>query len=158
MLASTVRPQLRTSAAVRPFTASRRPVAPVQARMRGATQLIQSLEKETQKADLPQVRVGDSVKISLAVTEANGKTRTQKLDGVIIGQKGDGNSRTMIVRRIFQGVGIEFCIPVQAPALQKVEVVKHGRVRRSKLYFLRERLGKAARLKEVLDKPAAKAK
>lgn len=104
----------------------------------------------TQLRNVPAVTVGDSVKVGLAVQEGNGKTRTQTLDGVIIAEHGGGIDKTMTFRRVFQGVGVELVIPVNSPQLQKVEFVRRGKIRRSKLYYLRERMGKGARLKEVV--------
>lgn len=76
--------------------------------------------------------------------------RTQKLDGVLIAQHGASTSKTITFRRVFQGVGVELIIPVHAPALHSVELVRRGRVRRSKLFYLRERIGRAAKLTEVV--------
>ncbi|KXZ51194.1 hypothetical protein GPECTOR_13g681 [Gonium pectorale] len=134
---------------VRPFAASRRPAVAVQAKMSLHT-LTQDLAKLQLKKEFPSVIVGDSVKVGLAVQEGNGKTRTQTLDGVLIAQHGAGTSKTLTFRRVFQGVGVELVMPVHSPALQSVEFVRRGRVRRAKLFYLRERIGKSARLKEVV--------
>jgi len=107
---------------------------------------------------LPQVRIGDTVRVGVAVQEGKGKTRTQRLEGTIIAEAGTGNGKSVTLRRIFQGVGIELKCPLHAPAVQSIEIVKRGRVRRAKLYYLRDRQGKAARLKEVVGakgKPTA---
>jgi large subunit ribosomal protein L19 len=101
--------------------------------------------------------VGDSVKVGLAVQEGKGKTRTQKLEGVLIADDSAGVNKTVTFRRIFQGVGIELVLPVHSPIVQSIEVLRNGRVRRSKLYYLRDRVGKAAKLKEVLAKKPAPA-
>jgi large subunit ribosomal protein L19 len=108
------------------------------------------------KKDLKTIAIGDTVKIGLAVVEAKGKTRTQTLEGTIIAQHGAGLNQTLTFRRIFQGVGMELTLPVHAPVVQSMEVVKHGRIRRAKLYYLRERVGKAAKLKEIVGAAAAK--
>ncbi|GIL83595.1 hypothetical protein Vretifemale_12384, partial [Volvox reticuliferus] len=133
---------------VRPFTAGRRSVA-VQAKMSLHT-LTQELSRSQLKKDLPSVTVGDSVKVGLAVQEGSGKTRTQTLDGIIIAEHGSDSSKTLTFRRVFQGVGVELVMPVHSPAVQKIEFVRRGRVRRAKLFYLRERIGKSARLKEVV--------
>lgn len=80
------------------------------------------------------------------------------MEGVIIAEHGSGASKTLTFRRVFQNIGVELVIPVHAPALQSVELVRRGRVRRSKLYYLRERIGKSARLKEVVGAKAAEAR
>ncbi|PNH05220.1 50S ribosomal protein L19, chloroplastic [Tetrabaena socialis] len=135
--------------AVRPFAASRRCcVAPV-AKFSLHT-LTQDFAKSQLKKDLPKVIVGDSVKVGLAVQEGNGKTRTQTLDGVIIAAHGADSSKTITFRRVFQGIGVELIMPVHSPAVQQIEFVRRGRVRRAKLFYLRQRIGKSARLKEVV--------
>ncbi|KAG2485029.1 hypothetical protein HYH03_016232 [Edaphochlamys debaryana] len=134
---------------VRPFVAGRRPVVAVQAKMSLHT-LRQDLAKSQLKPNLPSITVGDSVKVGLAVQEGNGKTRTQTLDGVIIGEHGSDSSKTLTFRRVFQGVGVELVMPVHSPVVQQIEFVRRGRVRRAKLFYLRERIGKSARLKEVV--------
>lgn len=137
---------------VRPFgpaRASRCSTVRVQAKVSLAG-LVQDIAKSQLRTDLPAVTVGDTVKVGLAVVEGNGKTRTQTVDGLIIGEHGGGIDKTMTFRRVFQGIGVELVIPVNSPALQKVEFVRRGKIRRSKLYYLRERMGKSARLKEVV--------
>lgn len=142
----------------RPFAAASGPAAPasrrlavcVQAKSVSLAGLVQDLASTQLRKDLPAIGPGDSVKIGLAVLEGNGKMRTQTLDGVIIGQHGGGVDKTMRFRRVFQGVGVELSIPVNSPVLQKVEFVRRGKIRRAKLYYLRERMGKSARLQEVV--------
>lgn len=129
--------------------ASRRPCVVVSAKVSLAG-LVQDLSNLQLKANPTDVRVGDSVKLGIKVQEGNGKTRTQKLDGVIIAQHGGGTSKTLTFRRVFQGIGVELVVPVHAPVLDSMELVRRGRVRRSKLFFLRERIGKSARLVEVV--------
>jgi len=96
--------------------------------------------------------------VGLAVQEAKGKMRTQTLEGVIIAQHGSGVNRTVTFRRVFQGVGIELIMPVHSPVLQSLEVVRSGRVRRAKLFYLRDLIGKAAKLKEIIKPKLVKAK
>uniref|UniRef100_A0A7S0WPW1 50S ribosomal protein L19, chloroplastic n=1 Tax=Chlamydomonas leiostraca TaxID=1034604 RepID=A0A7S0WPW1_9CHLO len=141
----------RLPTAQRPFTASRRSAVLVQAKF----PLVQEIAKDMMKKDMPKVVVGDTVKVGVAVVEGKGKTRTQKLEGTIIAEHGAGINKTMTFRRVFQGVGIELIMPVHSPAVQSVEVVRHGRVRRAKLYYLRERIGKAAKLKEIVGERKA---
>lgn len=150
----------------RPFAAASRPAPPASRRTAVCVQakvslagLVQDIASTQLRKDLPAIGPGDSVKVSLAVLEGNGKVRTQTLDGVIIGQHGGGIDKTVRFRRVFQGVGVELSIPVNSPILQKVEFVRRGKIRRAKLYYLRERMGKSARLQEVvgvkLDVPTA---
>lgn len=140
---------LASRVSVRPFAASRRPAVAVQAKMSLHT-LTKEMSSLQLKKNLPSVTVGDSVKVGLAVQEGNGKTRTQTLDGVIIAAHGSGTSKTLTFRRVFQGVGVELKLPVHSPAIQQIDFVRRGRVRRAKLFYLRERVGKSARLKEVV--------
>jgi len=95
----------------------------------------------------PEFRVGDSVKVHVKVTEGE-KDRIQVFQGMVIARKGGGVHSTFTVRKISDGVGVERVFPVYSPILSKIEVVRRGRVRRAKLYYLRERKGKAARIEE----------
>ncbi|PNW70798.1 hypothetical protein CHLRE_17g734450v5 [Chlamydomonas reinhardtii] len=145
---------LASRSAVRPFVAGRRPTVACSAKLSLHT-LRQDMARSQLKTNLPAVVVGDNVKVGLAVQEGNGKTRTQTLDGVIIAAHGADSSRTLTFRRVFQGVGVELVMPVHSPAVQQIEFVRRGRVRRAKLFYLRERVGKSARLKEVVGVRAA---
>ncbi len=138
-----------------PAVPAARPSVAVRARLSTA-KLVETLGKDQMKTDLPRIQIGDSVKVGLAVVEGKGKTRTQRLEGVIIADDGAGINKTVTFRRVFQGVGIELVLPVHSPVVQSVDVLRNGRVRRSKLYYLRERVGKAAKLREVLVKKQAK--
>lgn len=120
--------------------------------------VLQSVQQDQLKPSVPALDIGDTVKVGLAVQEGKGKTRTQTLEGVIIAHDGAGINKTVTFRRVFQGVGIELMLPVHSPVVQSFNVVRSGRVRRSKLYYLRERLGKAAKLKEVLKRKPQVAK
>jgi len=109
------------------------------------------------KARAPGRHVSSILAVALLLL-LRGKKRTQRLEGTIIAEAGTGNGKSVTLRRIFQGVGIELKCPLHAPAVQSIEIVKRGRVRRAKLYYLRDRQGKAARLKEVVGakgKPTA---
>ena len=97
----------------------------------------------------PAIRVGDVVKVHVKIREGE-RERIQVFEGTIIARKGSGVSETFTVRRVSYGVGIERVFPVNSPNVAKVETVRRGRVRRSKLYYLRDRVGKAAKVKEKL--------
>ena len=111
-------------------------------------QLIREITAAYMKNDLPEFRPGDTVKVSVRIVEG-GKSRIQVFQGVVISRRGSGVSETFIVRKSSAGVGVERTFPVNSPNIAGVEVVKHGKVRRKKIYFLRSRSGKSARLKEV---------
>jgi len=100
--------------------------------------------------DLPEFRPGDTVKVHVRVVEGN-RERTQAFEGVVIARNGSGLDASFTVRKVSFGVGVERVFPVNAPIIQKVEVTRRGDVRRSKLYYLRDRVGKAARIKEKRD-------
>lgn len=141
----------------RPFVASRRPTLVARAKF-SPTTLVETLAKDQMKKTVPTLQIGDTIKLGLAVSEGKEKTRTQKLEGVIITEHGSGTDKTYTMRRIFQGVGIEMNFLLHSPVVQSIEVVRSGRVRRAKLYYLRERTGKSAKLKEIVKQkqtPAA---
>ena len=100
--------------------------------------------------DLPEFRPGDTVKVHVRVVEGN-RERTQVFEGVVIARNGSGLDVNFTVRKVSFGVGVERVFPVNAPIIQKVDVTRRGDVRRSKLYYLRDRVGKAARIKEKRD-------
>jgi large subunit ribosomal protein L19 len=100
--------------------------------------------------DLPEFRPGDTVKVHVRVVEGN-RERTQVFEGVVIARNGSGLDASFTVRKVSFGIGVERVFPVNAPIIQKVEVTRRGDVRRSKLYYLRDRVGKAARIKEKRD-------
>jgi len=106
------------------------------------TNVIKKVEESFYKKR-PDVRVGDTVRLHLKIKEA-GKERTQIFEGVVIAIKGSGLSKNLIARKISYGVGVEKIVPFHAPALEKIEVIKRGSVRKSKLYYLRGRVGKRA--------------
>ena len=109
--------------------------------------LIKTLTAQYMKPELPAMRVGDTVRVTVRVTEGN-RERTQAFEGTIIAKKHGGIEESITVRHISYGVGCEKVFPVHAPNVVDVETVRHGKVRRAKLYYLRDRLGKAAKVKE----------
>lgn len=109
--------------------------------------LIQELTKEQLRDDIPDFRAGDTVRVHVRVVEGTHE-RIQMFEGVVIKRKGAGISATYTVRKMSSGIGVERTFPVNDPRVAKVEVLRHGRVRRAKLYYLRERHGKAARIAE----------
>jgi large subunit ribosomal protein L19 len=111
-------------------------------------QLIRELEKEQMKQDIPAFRPGDTVRVHVKVIEGQ-RERIQLFEGVVIRRRGSGVSETFTVRKISYGVGVERTFPLHSPKIDKIEVVRQGRVRRAKLYYLRDRVGKAARIKEI---------
>ncbi len=101
------------------------------------------------KENAPEVRVGDTVKVHVRISEGD-KSRIQIFEGTVIAKKHGGISETFTVRRIAHGCGIERVFPVHSPVVEKVELVRAGKVRRAKLYYLRSRVGKAAKVKEAI--------
>ena len=111
------------------------------------SELIKEIEKEYLKAELPDLNPGDSVKVMVRIREGN-KERLQGYEGVIIKRAGAGISETITVRRVFQGVGVERVFLLHSPKVDSIKVLRRGDVRRAKLYYLRNRTGKAARIRE----------
>jgi large subunit ribosomal protein L19 len=107
--------------------------------------IIAQLEAKQLKADAPIVRPGETVRVHVKVVEGE-KERTQVFEGVVIGMAGTGSRANFTVRKISYGVGVERIFPIHSPRIEKVEVMSHGKIRRAKLYYLRELSGKAARL------------
>jgi large subunit ribosomal protein L19 len=97
--------------------------------------------------DIPKFGPGDTIKVHVKITEGE-KTRIQVYQGVVIGRKGGGVTENMTVRKMSSGIGVERVFPIHSPNIEKIEVVKYGRVRRSKLYYLRDKIGKAANIRE----------
>ena len=108
---------------------------------------IQAFTNEQLKKDVPVIRVGDTVRVYNKIKEGN-RERTQLFEGLVISKKNGGISETFTVRRIAYGVGVEKTFPLHSPNVDKVEIVRTGKVRRAKLYYIRERVGKAAKVKE----------
>ena len=113
--------------------------------------IINELEKAYLKDEMPQLNSGDTVKVFVRIVEGN-KERIQAFEGTIIKQHGSGINKTITVRKVFQGVGVERVFLVNSPRVEKINVLRRGDVRRSKLYYLRERSGKATRIKEKIEK------
>ena len=109
--------------------------------------IIRAVEQKQLKTDLPKLREGDTVKVNVKVVEGS-RERIQTYEGYIIAKKGGGLSETITVRRISYGCGVERTFPIHSPRIDSSVVVRHGKVRRAKLYFIRDRVGKAARIKE----------
>ena len=109
--------------------------------------IIQELEASLIKRNLPKIDIGDTVKVFVKIKEG-GKERTQGYEGVVIKRHGSGVSKTITVRRVFQGIGIERVFLLHSPRVEKITVQRRGHVRRAKLYYLRARTGKATRIKE----------
>lgn len=109
--------------------------------------IIDVLEQEQLRSDIPDFRAGDSVKVYVKVVEGT-RERVQMFEGVVIARKGGGVNAMFTVRRIASGVGVERTFPLHSPKLEKIEVSRRGIVRRAKLYYLRTRTGKAARIRE----------
>ncbi len=108
---------------------------------------IRAIEQQQIRDDHPAFQVGDNVKVHYKIIEGT-RERTQVFQGVVIRRHGSGNRETFTVRKISFAVGVERTFPVHSPKIDKIEIVGRGKVRRSKLYFLRDKIGKAARLKE----------
>ena len=111
--------------------------------------LMQAFTQKHLKAEAPQVQVGDTIRVHLKVKEGN-RERIQVFEGTVIAKKHGGLEETFTVRRVSYGVGVEKVFPIHAPSIEKIETVRHGKVRRAKLYYLRNRVGKAAKVKEAL--------
>ena len=109
--------------------------------------IIRAIEQQQIRTDLPDFKAGDTVKVSYKVVEGN-RERLQPFQGVVIRRHGAGNRETFTVRKVSFGVGVERTFPVNSPKIVKIEVVTRGRVRRAKLYYLRDKVGKAARIRE----------
>ena len=114
-----------------------------------ASEIIKNIEAEQLKADAPEFRVGDTVKVYAKIKEGN-RERIQVFEGVVLKKQGGSNRETFTVRKFSNGVGVEKTWPLHSPNVEKVEVVRRGKVRRAKLYYLRERTGKASKTKEMV--------
>ena len=111
--------------------------------------IIDQIEKENLKSTVPAFNVGDTVKVSFKVIEGT-KERIQAFEGIVIAKKNSGIRETFTVRRLSYGIGVERTFPVHSPKVADVKVVKQGKVRRAKLYYLRDLTGKAAKVQEIL--------
>lgn len=113
------------------------------------TNIVNEVTARQLKKDVPEFKAGDTVSVSVRITE-NGKSRIQVFQGVVMQRRGSGVSETFTVRKISAGVGVERTFPINSPAVAAIKVEKKGKVRRSRIFYLRNRSGKAARIKEVL--------
>jgi len=116
-----------------------------------AHDLIRAFEAEQLKSDLPEIYVGDTVKVGVRISEGN-KERIQPYEGVVIAKRHGGLNETITVRRIFQGIGVERVFMLHSPQVASVKVERRGKVRRAKLFYLRDRVGKATRVKQRFDR------
>lgn len=110
--------------------------------------LIKSFENEQLKSELTAFNVGDTVKVHVKIKEGN-RERIQVFEGIVIKRQGESNRETFTVRKISYGVGVERTFPAHSPKIEKIEVTRRGKVRRAKLFYLRERTGKATKVKEL---------
>ena len=117
-----------------------------------AQEIILSIEAEQLKANLPDIYVGDTVRVGVIIQEG-GKERTQPYEGVVIAMRNGGINETITVRRIFQGVGVERVFLLHSPRVESIKILRRGKVRRAKLYYLRALVGKATRIKQRFDRP-----
>ncbi len=116
-----------------------------------AQAIIDQFEKSQQKNKVPEIYVGDTVRVGVKISEGN-KERVQPYEGVIIAKRHGGLNQTITVRRIFQGVGVERVFMVHSPQVASIKVERRGKVRRAKLFYLRDRVGKATRVKQRFDR------
>jgi large subunit ribosomal protein L19 len=116
-----------------------------------SSNLIQEFEREQLKKQLPEIYVGDTVKVGVKITEGN-KERVQPYEGVVIAKRHGGLNQTITVRRIFQGIGVERVFMLHSPQVASLKVERRGKVRRAKLFYLRDRVGKATRVKQRFDR------
>lgn len=118
---------------------------------RSARELLDAFEAEQLKGDLPEIYVGDTVKVGVRIREGN-KERIQPYEGVVIAKRHGGLNETITVRRIFQGIGVERVFMLHSPQVASIKVERRGKVRRAKLFYLRDRVGKATRVKQRFDR------
>ena len=112
------------------------------------SEIIKEIEQAQLKAEVPAFNVGDTVKVYQRIVEGT-RVRTQIFEGTVIARKNGGISETFTVRRVSYGCGVEKTFPIHSPNVAKVDIIRQGKVRRAKLYYLRDRVGKAARVKEI---------
>lgn len=114
-------------------------------------EILRAIEAEQMRNDLPNFNVGDNVKLHVKVKEGN-RERIQMFEGTVIKRQNGGLRETFTVRRLAYGVGVERTFPVNSPIIEKMEITRRGKVRRAKLFYLRDRVGKAAKVKELLTR------
>ncbi|MCQ2771768.1 MAG: 50S ribosomal protein L19 [Bacilli bacterium] len=110
--------------------------------------IVEEITARQIRSDIPEFSAGDTVKVSVRIVE-NKKERIQAYEGVVIQRRGHGVSETFIVRKMSSGIGVERTFPVNSPAIAKIEVLKHGKVRRARIHYMRKLSGKAARIKDA---------
>jgi large subunit ribosomal protein L19 len=150
--ATTVETSLETAApgALSPAVATLEPVKATTGKL-SAQDLIRAFEADQLKSDLPEIYVGDTVRVGVRISEGN-KERIQPYEGVVIAKRHGGLHETITVRRIFQGVGVERVFMLHSPQVASIKVERRGKVRRAKLFYLRDRVGKATRVKQRFDR------
>ena len=116
-----------------------------------AQEIIRSIEAEQLKSDLPIIHVGDTIRVGVRIREGN-KERIQPYEGTVIAKRNGGINETITVRRIFQGVGVERVFLVHSPRIDSIKIIRRGKVRRAKLYYLRGRVGMATRIQQRFDR------
>lgn len=114
-------------------------------------EILRAIEQEQIRTDLPSFNVGDNVKVHQKIKEGN-RERVQVFEGTVIKKQNGGLRETFTVRRVAFGTGVEKTFPMNAPMIEKIEITRRGRVRRAKLYYLRDRVGKAAKVRELLTR------
>jgi large subunit ribosomal protein L19 len=117
-----------------------------------AQEIIRSIEAEQIKTDLPDIYVGDTIRVGVKIKEGE-KFRIQPYEGVVIARRNGGINQTITVRKVFQGVGVERVFLIHSPRIDSIKVIRRGKVRRAKLFYLRDRVGKATRIKQRFDRP-----
>ena len=145
--ATTVETSLETSP---PAVATLEPVKATTGKL-SAQDLIRAFEADQLKSDLPEIYVGDTVRVGVRISEGN-KERIQPYEGVVIAKRHGGLHETITVRRIFQGIGVERVFMLHSPQVASIKVERRGKVRRAKLFYLRDRVGKATRVKQRFDR------
>ncbi|MCQ4023133.1 MULTISPECIES: 50S ribosomal protein L19 [unclassified Ruminococcus] len=113
------------------------------------TEALKKISADSMKSEIPQFNIGDTVRISVNIREGE-RERIQMFEGTVIAKRGSGVAETFTVRRVSYGVGVERVFPIHSPNVKDVKIVRYGKVRRSKLYYLRDRVGKAAKVKEQI--------
>jgi large subunit ribosomal protein L19 len=116
-----------------------------------AQEIIRSIEAEYLKSDLPEIYIGDTIRVGVKIKEGE-KERVQPYEGIVIARRHGGINETITVRRVFQGVGVERVFLLHSPKVDTITIVRRGRVRRAKLFYLRDRVGKATRVKQRFDR------
>ncbi len=116
-----------------------------------AQEIIRSIEAEQIKTDLPVIYVGDTIRVGVRIREG-GKERVQPYEGTVIAKRHGGINETITVRRVFQGIGVERVFLVHSPRIESIKIIRRGKVRRAKLFYLRDRVGKATRVQQRFDR------